>query len=292
MKKYTIGVISLAVLALTGCAGMGAKSTGQAENSVTFAQALAQNYSVLSEQESKKLDVLDAQRFAKKAKMANKGKEVLPDELASLDLEEDDIRDLRWGRARLIRALNQSTKTNYAGRAAQTQMLYDCWLDGVEEQGNTDDMRLCRMNFLMELSELENRLAPAPIVAAPQEEYVETYSGDNVVYFGTDRAALEANEKQVVDNIINIVQGLKTYVIHMEGHTDREASAEYNIGLSKRRVDYVAGKFIERGIDPNTIEKEWFGETRPAKPTEDDVRERLNRRVEVSVRGTRDKQAK
>ena len=72
--------------------------------------------------------------------------------------------------------------------------------------------------------------------------------------------------------------------VTIAGHADRSGPAAYNVRLSARRAQTVRDALVARGISADMISTEAFGETAPAKPTADGVREPLNRRSEVVIR--------
>ena len=59
------------------------------------------------------------------------------------------------------------------------------------------------------------------------------------------------------------------------------ADAHYNQRLSQRRANVVRDALVANGIDSSVISIEALGESNPAKPTADGIREPLNRRTEV-----------
>jgi len=58
----------------------------------------------------------------------------------------------------------------------------------------------------------------------------------------------------------------------------------YNTGLSQRRASYVRDVLVSRGVKPNTLFISFYGKARPLVPTQDEVPEPRNRRVEIIVR--------
>ena len=69
----------------------------------------------------------------------------------------------------------------------------------------------------------------------------------------------------------------------MIGNTDRSCPSSYNEGLAERRAQSVAKALAERGLPAKVVGRKAFGESRPLVKTEDGVRKRLNRRVEIGV---------
>ena len=69
------------------------------------------------------------------------------------------------------------------------------------------------------------------------------------------------------------------------GHTDRVGNAQANDELSLARAERVKSEFVAQGIAPaERIRAAGRGEREPLIPTENDVDEPLNRRVEINVR--------
>jgi outer membrane protein OmpA-like peptidoglycan-associated protein len=68
------------------------------------------------------------------------------------------------------------------------------------------------------------------------------------------------------------------------GHTDRVGSVTYNDALSLRRAERVRTHLVGIGIAKDRIREAGRGEREPLVPTDDEVAEPRNRRVEVTVR--------
>lgn len=68
------------------------------------------------------------------------------------------------------------------------------------------------------------------------------------------------------------------------GHTDRVGKVEYNDRLSLQRAQRIAGELARMGVSPGAITAAGRGEREPLVPTEDEVAEPRNRRVEINVR--------
>lgn len=68
------------------------------------------------------------------------------------------------------------------------------------------------------------------------------------------------------------------------GHADRTAEDGRNVAIALVRAYKVRDALVAAGIPIERIELDSYGESRPAVPTEDDVPELRNRRVEVTLR--------
>ena len=73
----------------------------------------------------------------------------------------------------------------------------------------------------------------------------------------------------------------KDLKIKLDGHTDDNGSEEYNMELSKNRVQAVKDFLVSNGVAPERIETYYFGESKPI--TDNSTREgrAQNRRVEM-----------
>jgi OOP family OmpA-OmpF porin len=87
----------------------------------------------------------------------------------------------------------------------------------------------------------------------------------------------------VIDQVLADAAATGAVGISATGHADRAGAEEYNMALSLRRADTVREALIAGGIDANTITVAGRGESEPAVPTADGVREQANRRVEIVI---------
>ena len=150
--------------------------------------------------------------------------------------------------------------------------------------------------------------APAPVVAAPTPapvvEYKTCFDGSRVpvtqecppelveedpipedleltVYFDYDSAALTDASQAIIAARAAEAREYDVETITVQGNTDTSGSAAYNQRLSQRRANVVRDALVANGIDSSVISIEALGESNPAKPTADGIREPLNRRTEV-----------
>lgn len=105
-----------------------------------------------------------------------------------------------------------------------------------------------------------------------------------LLYFiaGTDR--LTPVSETDLDAVRAAALGRPGPDLSIVGHTDTKGPASVNERLARRRADAVAALLVARGLPPDILTIESFGEADPVQPTGDDVDEPLNRRVEVTVR--------
>ncbi len=111
--------------------------------------------------------------------------------------------------------------------------------------------------------------AAAPVAVAAQPESVpqkkvvaKTYKLQ--VQFDFDKAELKSSYTPQFDMIAKVLKESPDKSMTVEGHTDAIGTEEYNQGLSLRRAEAVARKFIQDyGISSDRIDVKGYGEARP-----------------------------
>ncbi|MBZ4023524.1 cell envelope biogenesis protein OmpA [Rhodobacter sp. TJ_12] len=94
--------------------------------------------------------------------------------------------------------------------------------------------------------------------------------------FATDSARITASGRQTLENFFSTAQA-RSFII--TGHTDSRASDEYNMRLSKRRAEAVAG--VAQGIGAPVLAVNWYGERMPRATNATSAGMAQNRRVEI-----------
>ncbi len=107
-------------------------------------------------------------------------------------------------------------------------------------------------------------------------------AGTYTVYFEFNSATLTGDARHIVSEAATAARH-GTARIEVNGYTDKAGTAQYNMGLSKRRADAVRAALIADGISAKRITVKAYGESNPAIPTPDGVREPRNRRAVVII---------
>lgn len=123
--------------------------------------------------------------------------------------------------------------------------------------------------------QLQQQLVPDSACAGLSQEFV--------VYFAWDRSDLTAQSVAVLEQAVANTRGAGCAIqqVTVEGHTD--SATDNPEAISARRADAVGQALMTLGVNEDVITTLGRGETDPAKPTADGVREPLNRRVEVQI---------
>ncbi|MFP4350257.1 MAG: OmpA family protein [Desulfococcaceae bacterium] len=133
--------------------------------------------------------------------------------------------------------------------------------------------------------------APAPV----SEEKIQEWFGkaitaaptppeNFILFFHSGTAELTPKSRAQIPEILTAVENRDSRDISVVGHSDRAGSEELNWALSLERAAAVEGILKASGVPTDHISTTSHGEGNPLIPTEDDVAEPRNRRVEVTVR--------
>ena len=126
---------------------------------------------------------------------------------------------------------------------------------------------------------------PPPPRPPPPEAPACTVTLPIVFYFAFDDATPPADAAPVAQATVAGMAACGWSGLTVTGHTDRSGSDSYNMALSERRAEHVRDLLTSVGASAASVNVVAKGESSPAKPTPDGVKEPLNRRVEVTPAG-------
>lgn len=127
----------------------------------------------------------------------------------------------------------------------------------------------------------EQRSAPPPPAPPPPPPPPPCNPGPFIVYFDWDKTTVTPEAANVLEAAVGAYQNCGGASVLLAGHADSSQSAERSQTLSEERAKAVADQFVMLGMSEEKISQESFGESQLRVPTGDDVRELLNRRVEI-----------
>lgn len=273
LGKRTLGIAAplAGVLALSAC---GTADIDQARTigdttSNGFAGYLARDYRDLAMFEADQMyDWPDAAHFARKANVAAKGEVPAPEDLGNWSIPQERQGELKQARQRLDAALNRNAIQAHPDLAATAQTKYDCWVEQAEEDWQYDHIASCRDEFNLAMQALEQPVAqtPPPVL----------------VFFDWDQSNLETEAVPIIDQMAQQLRN-GTGPIVIEGHADTSGPADYNVRLSERRAETIAGALSQRGVERDRMRLVAKGERDLRVPTADGVREPQNRRVRIEA---------
>lgn len=118
---------------------------------------------------------------------------------------------------------------------------------------------------------------PVPPPAAEAEK-----SGRQTVYFGFDSYLITPESAKILDDMAGQI---RRESIKISGHSDSTGPKKYNMALSERRAVVVKDYLVEKGVSPEQVTIESFGETMPIAANSARGGRSRNRRVEIEQNG-------
>lgn len=128
-----------------------------------------------------------------------------------------------------------------------------------------------------------------PVTSECPPQLIEEVTAVNVdpvnftVYFDYDKSNLTDQALTLIQEAASRALENDIDTVVVQGNTDTAGSSAYNQALSERRGRVVRDALVANGVSADAIRVDAFGETNPAKPTADGVREPLNRRSDVTI---------
>ena len=105
-----------------------------------------------------------------------------------------------------------------------------------------------------------------------------------ILYFLEGKDELTAESRAELEKVFGELKRRPLPDVMVIGHTDTVGSLDYNDRLSRARADRLRELLMELGIPGGRIQAAGRGKRELLVPTEDNIPEARNRRVEISVR--------
>ena len=117
-----------------------------------------------------------------------------------------------------------------------------------------------------------------------------TRSGDQIILnmpsnitFATDQDQVNAGFYPTLNSVALVLNKYKQSLVDIYGHTDSTGDNNYNLDLSQRRAQSVAGYLTTQGVDGRRFYVQGAGETRPVASNNNEAGRSQNRRVEIQI---------
>ena len=102
------------------------------------------------------------------------------------------------------------------------------------------------------------------------------------IHFDVASAHIQSGSERVIGEIAQVLREYPSWRMLVEGHTDSDGGAAYNLGLSQRRAEAVVADLTHRyHIAAARLRAIGYGETRPVASNATASGKALNRRVEL-----------
>lgn len=100
------------------------------------------------------------------------------------------------------------------------------------------------------------------------------------VRFKVDSDELTEPSKEILNNVVNVLNKRTNLKLEIQGHTDSDGSAVYNQNLSERRAISVKNYLVSNGINADRLTTIGYGETNPVASNKTAEGKAKNRRIE------------
>ncbi len=132
--------------------------------------------------------------------------------------------------------------------------------------------------------------APSAPQSASSKAYVPPASGEPElagawyqVYFDSNKADIDDRGQMIVKKVAYVVANTSGSRVTVIGKTDRAGDASANMALSQKRADQVRDALVAAGVPAGTIDTSWTGESKQEISTVNDMVEKRNRVVDITV---------
>jgi OOP family OmpA-OmpF porin len=145
-------------------------------------------------------------------------------------------------------------------------------------------------DVVIEKAEITNRLV---FIFPDKEELTDTFNIEEInvdtsivlenIFFEFNKWDLlpeSYNELNKLNHLMNTHPAIR---IKLDGHTDNIGSYDFNLRLSLKRVESVAGYLIKNGINPDRIELAGYSYAYPLVSNDTEEGRKKNRRVEFKI---------
>lgn len=103
------------------------------------------------------------------------------------------------------------------------------------------------------------------------------------IYFPFDRATYYPEHEFDIDQIVKFHKIYPDKEMIIKGHTDNYGTDEYNLRLGERRSEAVYRVLLDKGVNPEKLRIQSYGEELPVETNDTDQGRQLNRRVEIYI---------
>jgi len=103
------------------------------------------------------------------------------------------------------------------------------------------------------------------------------------VFYEIDSWQLKKESTSELNNLANLLSDNKDLIMEIGGYTDSTGSAGYNLVLSEKRALSVVNYLIDKGISPDRLKYNGYGNTSPIGDNVTIEGRKLNRRTEAKI---------
>jgi len=103
------------------------------------------------------------------------------------------------------------------------------------------------------------------------------------IYFKSNKSEIDATEQAKLEELFGTLKKIPEFRLVLTGHTDSTGNDEYNMELSRDRVDEVYDALASLGISDSFMVMRYYGRSKPRVNETNKEKASRNRRVEITV---------
>jgi len=145
LKNLKTNIIFIILLLSSGCAYHKIEKLKEMPDNVNeFSEALSDVYLEFALSEMNDMhDEVDAAYFANKGINAKLGQKVLPEKVNNWKIDKKYLQEVNLKRTELLKIINSDRAKKFPILTARAQLGFDCWLEQLEENWQTEDIAKC-----------------------------------------------------------------------------------------------------------------------------------------------------
>ncbi len=159
-------------------------------------------------------------------------------------------------------------------------------LEGERKAAAERAAELARLQAEQQKTEEELRRTLSQLASVRQEARGLIVTLPGSIYFDVNKSDVKPAMRARLTEIARALATVPNQRVLVEGHTDSDGSAQYNLQLSRLRSQAVRSALVAGGVAPERIEAEGYGETRPVASNATPSGKAQNRRVELVLEGS------
>ncbi|MEK6480687.1 OmpA family protein [Catalinimonas sp. 4WD22] len=105
----------------------------------------------------------------------------------------------------------------------------------------------------------------------------------NNIFFDVDKYKIKEISKPELNKVVNFLQENPEISITINGHTDNQGSAEYNLDLSSKRAKAVYDYIVQAGISEERLQYRGYGQSKPVTTNDTEEDRQKNRRIAFEI---------